>query len=199
MEIEHDPQPGLDKAGLVTALLEHLPTHSVLHRDEELRPYECDGLSAYRQRPLVVCLPDSLDQIQAILRLCHEWQIPLVARGAGTGLSGGALPDENGILLSLAKLTRILDIDPHNRTARIEPGVRNIAISEAVSSHGLYYAPDPSSQIACTIGGNVAENSGGVHCLKYGLTVHNILGLKVLTITGDVLEIGGQAARFSRL
>ncbi len=192
MEIELDPQPALNKAGLVTALLEHLPAHSVLHHDEELRPYECDGLSAYRQCPLVVCLPDSLNQIQAIMRLSHEWQIPLVARGAGTGLSGGALPLENGILLCLAKLKRILDIDPHNRTARVEPGVRNIAISEAVAHHGLYYAPDPSSQIACTIGGNVAENSGGVHCLKYGLTVHNILGLKVLTITGDVLEIGGQ-------
>jgi len=186
-------QPALDKPALVSALRALLPAERVLYREEELRPYECDGLSAYRQRPLVVCLPGTVAEIQAILRLSREWNIPLVARGAGTGLSGGALPLENGILMSLARLKRILDIDPLNRTARVEPGVRNIAISQAVAAHGLYYAPDPSSQIACTIGGNVAENSGGVHCLKYGLTVHNILGLKVLTAAGEILEIGGQA------
>ncbi len=177
---------------LVTALRRLLPAEQVIHDAEALRPYECDALSVKRRRPQVVCLPDTVDQLRAILKLCRERKVPIVARGAGTGLSGGALPLERGVLLSLARFSRILEIDPHNRTARVEPGVRNIAISEAAAPHGLYYAPDPSSQIACTIGGNVAENAGGVHCLKYGLTVHNVLGLKILTLEGELLEIGGQ-------
>ena len=158
---------------------------------EDLSVYECDGLSAYRKMPWLVVLPDTQNQVAGVLRVCHEQGVPVVARGAGTGLSGGALPVENGVLLSLAKFNQILDIDCNNRTARVQPGVRNLAISQAVLDDGLYYAPDPSSQIACTIGGNVAENSGGVHCLKYGLTVHNILALKVLTMEGELLALGG--------
>lgn len=176
---------------LVTRLRTFLPPEAVLHEKEDLRPYECDGLSAYRQTPMIVALPQTEDEVAQILRICHASKIPVVARGAGTGLSGGALPHAEGVLLSLAKLKRILELDPVARTARVQPGVRNLAISEAAANYGLYYAPDPSSQIACSIGGNVAENSGGVHCLKYGLTVHNILKLRVLTIEGEVLEIGG--------
>ena len=168
-----------------------LPSDSILATEEEKRPYECDGLSAYRQLPGIVVLPDRVDQVQSIVRLCADNGVPLVTRGAGTGLSGGALPHQEGVLLSLAKFKRILDVDPINRTARVEPGVRNLAISDAVSHLGLYYAPDPSSQIACTIGGNVAENSGGVHCLKYGLTVHNIQQIKIVTIDGELIGIGG--------
>ena len=163
----------------------------MLFEREDVQPYECDGLSAYRQVPMVVALPENEEQVRRILKLCFEKRVPVVARGAGTGLSGGALPLGNGVLLSLAKLMRILEIDREARTARVQPGVRNLAISEAAAPYGLYYAPDPSSQIACTIGGNVAENSGGVHCLKYGLTVHNILKLRAFTIEGDLLEIGG--------
>ena len=159
---------------------------------EDLRPFECDGLSVYRQLPMVVVLPETIEQAQAIMRLCHELKVPVVARGAGTGLSGGALPLADGVLLSLAKFKSILDIDPHNAMATVQPGVRNLAISEAAATYGLYYAPDPSSQIACTIGGNVAENSGGVHCLKYGLTVHNILQLKIVTAEGELLTIGSE-------
>jgi len=170
-----------------------LPVESVLHQAEDLRPYECDGLSAYQQVPMVVVLPETIKQIEDILSFCTHQKIPVVARGAGTGLSGGALPLENGILMSLAKFNRIQNIDIDNRTARVQPGVRNLAISEAASSHGLYYAPDPSSQIACSIGGNVAENAGGVHCLKYGLTVHNIFKLEVITMQGDHLTIGSDA------
>jgi glycolate oxidase len=170
-----------------------LPTEAVLYETEDLKPYECDGLSAYRQLPLVVVLPRTEEQIVKILKLCYATQTPVVARGAGTGLSGGALPHAKGVLLSLAKLNQIIAVDPLARTARVQPGVRNLAISEAVASLGLYYAPDPSSQIACSIGGNVAENSGGVHCLKYGLTVHNILKLRVLTIEGECLEVGGES------
>ena len=181
----------LNKADLLLALQTILPTASVLHETEDLHPYECDGLSAYRKLPLVVVLPESIDQVQAILRLCYKNDVPVVARGAGTGLSGGALPLENGVLLSLAKFKNIIEIDPDNRTARVQPGVRNIAISQACAEYNLYYAPDPSSQIACTIGGNVAENSGGVHCLKYGLTVHNIAQLKVVTMDGELITIGG--------
>ena len=180
-----------DKQALLIALRCILPADAVLCETEDLRPYECDGLSAYRELPMVVCLPHTIEQVQAILRACHKMQVPVVARGAGTGLSGGALPLKNGVLLSLAKFMSILEIDTANRIARVQPGVRNLAISQAAAPYGLYYAPDPSSQIACTIGGNVAENSGGVHCLKYGLTVHNVLGLKVLTMDGELLEIGG--------
>ncbi|RJQ46877.1 MAG: FAD-binding protein [Gammaproteobacteria bacterium] len=175
----------------VSALHRILPPEAVLAGAEESRPYECDGLTAYRNPPGVVCLPDNAHQVQEILRLCAQMHVPVVARGAGTGLSGGALPLSHGVLLSLAKFTRILELDPDNRTARVECGVRNLAISEAAAPYGLYYAPDPSSQIVCTIGGNVAENSGGVHCLKYGLTVHNVLGLKLLTMNGELLELGG--------
>src|SRR5205085_8248814 len=166
---------------------------SVLFEREDVQPYECDGLSAYRQVPMVVALPSTEADVQRILRICYERRVPAVARGAGTGLSGGALPLGNGVLISLAKLMRIVDIDPVARTARVQPGVRNLAISEAAAPFGLYYAPDPSSQIACPIGGNVAENSGGVHCLKYGLTVHNVLRAPVCTIEGDVIELGGEA------
>ncbi len=177
---------------LISELKSLLPAESVLYDREDLRPFECDGLSVYRQLPMVVVLPDTIEEVQKVVRLCREHNVPVVARGAGTGLSGGALPLENGVLLSLAKFKRIIDIDVENAMATVEPGVRNLAISEAASRFGLYYAPDPSSQIACTIGGNVAENSGGVHCLKYGLTVHNILMLKVVTMEGELLTIGGQ-------
>ena len=168
-----------------------LPQNSILASPEELKPYECDGLSAYTQVPLMVVIPDSIEQIQQILKICVQFDVPVVARGAGTGLSGGALPLANSVVLSLARLSQILEVDAINRTARVQPGVRNLAISEAVASLGLFYAPDPSSQIACTIGGNVAENSGGVHCLKYGLTVHNILEIKVVTIDGELITLGG--------
>ena len=168
-----------------------LPHDSVITDEESQRPYECDALSAHRSLPMVVLMPDKVEQVQALLRLCHEHQVPVVARGAGTGLSGGARPNPDAALLSLAKFTRILEVDPINRTAKVEPGVRNIVISETVAEHGLFYAPDPSSQIACTIGGNVAENSGGVHCLKYGLTVHNIQSITMLSMEGEFLEIGG--------
>jgi len=178
--------------GLLRALRSLLPPESVLVDAEDMRPFECDGLAVYRQLPMVVVLPETIEQVQCIMRLCHAQQVPVVARGAGTGLSGGALPLADGVLLSLAKFKRILSIDPHNAMATVQPGVRNLAISEAVATYGMYYAPDPSSQIACTIGGNVAENSGGVHCLKYGLTVHNILMLKVVTMEGDLLTIGAE-------
>ncbi len=180
-------------AVLLTALRAILPSDSVLWEEEDLRPYECDGLSAYRRLPLIVVLPDTIDQVQAVMRLCHQRKVPVVARGAGTGLSGGALPHSQGVLLSLAKFKSIIDIDARNRTARVQPGVRNLAISQAAAPLGLYYAPDPSSQIACTIGGNVAENSGGVHCLKYGLTVHNILQLQIISADGELLTLGGAA------
>jgi glycolate oxidase len=182
---------GVDKAAFLRLLGEHLKADGLLSDPEDLRPFECDGLSAYRTLPWIVALPETVEQAGAVLRLCHRHGVPVVARGAGTGLSGGALPVDNGVLLSLAKFTRVLGIDPLNRTARVQPGVRNLAVSEAGAPHGLYYAPDPSSQIACTVGGNVAENAGGVHCLKYGLTVHNILGLKLLTAEGELIELGG--------
>jgi len=175
---------------LIERLQRVLTREAILYETEDTRPYECDGLSAYRSTPWLVVLPETVEQVRAVLRTCHELGVPVVARGAGTGLSGGALPLDNGVLLSLAKFNRILEIDPLARTARVQPGVRNLAISEASAPHGLYYAPDPSSQIACSIGGNVAENSGGVHCLKYGLTVHNIAQLKVVTMDGELLTIG---------
>lgn len=178
--------------GFIAELKALLPAEAVIVDAESRRVYECDGLSAYRQLPGCVVLPETISQVQTVLRLCHERGVPVVARGAGTGLSGGALPVVNGILLSLAKFSEILALDPLARTARVQPGVRNISISEAAAAYNLFYAPDPSSQIACTIGGNVAENAGGVHCLKYGLTVHNILGLKFITIEGDLIELGGQ-------
>ncbi|MDO9236776.1 MAG: FAD-linked oxidase C-terminal domain-containing protein [Aquabacterium sp.] len=178
---------------VVKALLRVLPERSVLWHTEAVTPFECDGLSAYRQRPLAVALPETHEQVGAVLAACHALSVPVVARGGGTGLSGGALPHALGVTLSLARLNRILHIDPLARTAVVECGVRNLAISEAAAIHGLYYAPDPSSQIACTIGGNVAENAGGVHCLKYGLTVHNVLRVRGFTVEGEVLELGSEA------
>ncbi len=183
----------VDKARLVAALSRILPPHALLVDREDLKPYECDGLSAYRELPMVVALPDQEAQVVAILRTCHERGVPVVARGAGTGLSGGAMPHKFGVVMSLAKFKRILAVDPLSRTAVVQPGVRNLSISEAAAPHGLYYAPDPSSQIACTIGGNVAENSGGVHCLKYGLTVHNVLRVRGVTIEGEIVEFGSHA------
>jgi len=173
-------------------LADCLPPGALLSSDEAKRPYECDALSAYHAMPRVVVVPETRAQVEAVVRLCAEYRVPLVTRGAGTGLSGGALPLVDGCLLSLARFNRILDIDVANRTATVEPGVRNLAISEAVAPFGLYYAPDPSSQIACTIGGNVAENSGGVHCLKYGLTVHNVLELEILSVEGEWMTLGGR-------
>ena len=181
------------QAEIVQALGRVLPAHALLWHSEDTTPYECDGLTAYRQRPLVVCLPETYDEVQAVLRVCHQLQVPVVARGAGTGLSGGAMPHAMGVTMSLAKFNRILDLNPESRTAVVQCGVRNLAISEAAAPYGLYYAPDPSSQIACTIGGNVAENSGGVHCLKYGLTVHNVLKVKGFTVEGEPVEFGSEA------
>jgi glycolate oxidase len=175
------------------ALRELLPARAVLFDEEDTRPYECDGLTAYRQLPMVVALPETGEQVRAVLALCSKLNVPVVPRGAGTGLSGGALPPGDGVLLSMAKFMRVLRLDPQARLAVVQPGVRNAAISEVAAPYGLYYAPDPSSQIACTIGGNVAENSGGVHCLKYGLTVHNVLRVRGYTIDGDELDIGAEA------
>jgi glycolate oxidase len=178
---------------VVAALLQVVPKHALLWHAEETTPFECDGLTAYRQRPMVVALPETYAQVQGILKSCHAMGVPVVARGAGTGLSGGAMPHAAGVTLSLAKFNKILKLDAKSRTAVVQGGVRNLAISEAAAPLGLYYAPDPSSQIACTIGGNVAENSGGVHCLKYGLTVHNVLKVKGFTVEGEEVEFGSDA------
>ena len=183
----------LRQTRVVAALRAFMPEAQVLFDAEDTRPYECDGLSAYRQVPMVVALPSTEEQVSRILKTCHELDVPVVPRGAGTGLSGGALPMGDGVLLSLAKFNKILSVDALARTARVQPGVRNAAISEAVAHLGLYYAPDPSSQIACSIGGNVAENSGGVHCLKYGLTVNNVLRVRGFTIEGEAVEFGSEA------
>ena len=193
-----DPQSALHaraerQADVVAALQAVLPAHALLWNREDTTPYECDGLTAYRERPLVVALPETWEQVQAVLKTCHRMAVPVVARGAGTGLSGGAMPHKLGVTLSLAKFNKILKIDPLSRTAVVQCGVRNLAISEAAAPLGLYYAPDPSSQIACTIGGNVAENSGGVHCLKYGLTLHNVLKVKGFTVEGEPVEFGSHA------
>jgi len=188
-----DPEFRTDRPVLAARLATILPAHCLLVDDEDLRPYECDGLTAYRELPLAVCLPESEGQVIDVLRTCHQLGVPVVARGAGTGLSGGAMPHAQGVVLSLARFNRILKVDRDSRTAIVQPGVRNLAVSEAAAPHGLYYAPDPSSQIACTLGGNVAENSGGVHCLKYGLTVHNVLRIRVVSIEGEVFEIGSEA------
>ncbi len=174
---------------LAAEFRQFLPAENVVDQPTSLAAYECDGLSAYRQQPLLVLLPENIEQVQKVMRVCHQHQLPVVSRGAGTSLSGGALPHADGVVLSLAKMSQILQVDQLARCARVEPGVRNLAISEAVKSLGLYYAPDPSSQIACSIGGNVAENAGGVHCLKYGLTLHNILALKLVDSEGDIFEI----------
>jgi glycolate oxidase len=181
------------QAAVVQALSALVPAHALLWQPVDTTPYECDGLTAYRERPMVVVLPETEAQVAAVLKCCHGLGVPVVARGAGTGLSGGAMPHAQGVTLSLAKFNRIVDINPLARTATVQCGVRNLAISDAVASHSLYYAPDPSSQIACTIGGNVAENSGGVHCLKYGLTLHNILQVRGFTADGQPVTFGSHA------
>lgn len=188
--------PAVDPArreALRAALDAVLPAGCLLHRDEEIRPYECDGLAAFRQMPMLVALPTTEEQVIGVLKACSAHRVPVVPRGAGTGLSGGAMPHAQGVVLSLARMNRIVSIDPRACVARAQPGVRNLAITEAAAAHGLYYAPDPSSQIACSIGGNVAENSGGVHCLKYGLTVHNVMAIRWLTMEGEVMQAGGEA------
>jgi glycolate oxidase len=181
------------QSDVAARLAQALPAGSVLVDGEVLKPYECDGLSAYRQTPLVAVLPADEGEVAAVLRVARETGTPVVARGSGTGLSGGALPLADGILLSMAKFNRIVSVDPLARLARVQPGVTNLRISQHVAPLGLYYAPDPSSQIACSIGGNVAENSGGVHCLKYGLTVHNVARVRGITIEGDMVEFGSEA------
>lgn len=180
-------------AQLLRGLQADLPPHAILYRQEDTTPYECDGLTAYRERPLLVALPETEAQVASVLKTCHALNVPVVARGAGTGLSGGAMPHAMGVTLSLAKFNKIVAIDQRSRTAVVQCGVRNLAISEAAAPLGLYYAPDPSSQIACTIGGNVAENSGGVHCLKYGLTLHNVQKVRGYTVEGEPIEFGSDA------
>ena len=181
------------QAAVARALRDFLPGRAVLWQEEDTRPYECDGLTAYRKVPMVVALPETPEQVQRILQACQALGVPVVPRGAGTGLSGGALPPGDGVLLSMAKFMRVLRLDPLARVAVVQPGVRNAAISDVAAPFGLYYAPDPSSQIACTIGGNVAENSGGVHCLKYGLTVHNVLRVRGFAMDGGPLDFGGES------
>ncbi|MDT8879562.1 glycolate oxidase subunit GlcD [Halomonas saccharevitans] len=182
-----------DKAEVLADLQRSAPGLTLLHREEDLRPFECDGLAAYRVLPMLVALPETLEQVETLMKRCRALGVPVVTRGAGTGLSGGALPLEQGVLLVMSRFNRILDVDPDARIARLQPGVRNLAISEAAAPYGLYYAPDPSSQIACSIGGNVAENAGGVHCLKYGLTVHNVMKVEVITIEGERMTLGSEA------
>src|SRR5574343_413131 len=191
MQTSANNEKRVTREALARRLRLFLPMHCLLVDEEDLRPYECDGLTAYRELPLAVCLPETEGQVIDVLRACHQLGVPVVARGAGTGLSGGAMPHAQGVVLSLARFKRILRVDPLARLAVVQAGVRNLAISEAAAPHGLYYAPDPSSQIACTIGGNVAENSGGVHCLKYGLTVHNVLEVRGFTAEGDPVRFGG--------
>ncbi|MFN7641067.1 MAG: FAD-linked oxidase C-terminal domain-containing protein, partial [bacterium] len=192
-EQAHALQRAQRQSEVVAALRTVLPAHALLWQSEDTTPYECDGLTAYRQRPLVDALPETEAQVQGVLKACHALGVPVVARGAGTGLSGGAMPNAMGVTLSLAKFIQILKIDPVSRTAVVQAGVRNLAISEAAAPYGMYYAPDPSSPIACTIGGNVAENSGGVHCRKSGLTVQNVLKVRGYTVAGEPLEFGSDA------
>src|SRR5205809_1522009 len=177
---------------IVAALRDIVPGEGVIAAEYEMRPYESDGLTAYRQLPMVVVLPSTTEQVARVLRYCQQNGIKVVPRGAGTSLSGGALPLADGVLLGLAKFNRILEIDYDNRAVVAQPGVTNLAITKAVENAGFYYAPDPSSQIACSIGGNVAENSGGVHCLKYGMTANNLLGLEMVLISGDIIRLGGK-------
>jgi glycolate oxidase len=190
------PEPRADilakRDALIEALRSIVPGEGVIVDERELRAYESDALTAYRQTPMAVVLPDVTAQVSAVMKLCHDWGVNLVPRGAGTSLSGGALPLADGILLGLGKFNRILEIDFENRAVRVQPGVTNLAITDAVEGEGFYYAPDPSSQIACTIGGNVAENSGGVHSLKYGLTTNNLLGIEMVLLTGEVIRLGGK-------
>ena len=190
------PDPDRDvlsrRGEIIAALRRIVPGEGVIAEEEELRAYECDGLTAYRQLPMIVVLPKTTQQISDILKYCHGSGVKIVPRGAGTSLSGGALPLEDGITLGLGKFNRILDIDYDNRCVTAQPGVTNLAITHAVEADGFYYAPDPSSQIACSIGGNVAENSGGVHCLKYGLTANNLLGIEMVLMDGETVRLGGK-------
>ena len=187
-----NPVPSATKQELITKLSRVLDSECLKYLEQDLKPFECDGLSAYPKVPMLVALPTSEHEVCEVLKICYENNVPVVFRGAGTGLSGGAIPYEKGLLLVLSKLNKIVQIDSVSRTAIVQPGVRNAAISQASAKHKLYYAPDPSSQIACSIGGNVAENSGGVHCLKYGLTVNNILKIRFATIEGEIIEIGAE-------
>jgi glycolate oxidase len=180
------------RAEIVRDLVAIVPGEGVIAHEREMRPYESDGLTAYRQLPFVVVLPETTEQVSQVLRYCHAHGIRVVPRGAGTSLSGGALPLADGVLLGMGKFNRVREIDYENRVVVVEPGVTNLAISQAVAQEGFYYAPDPSSQIACTIGGNIAENSGGVHCLKYGMTTNNVLGCEMVLITGEVIRFGGK-------
>src|SRR5262245_39559170 len=194
--VMHMPEPDLEalakRERIVAALRKIVPGEGVVAAGDELRAYESDALTAYRTIPMAVVLPSTTAEVAAIMALCDREKIKVVPRGAGTSLSGGALPLADGIVLGMAKFNRILEIDFHDRVAVVQPGVTNLAITEAVAGAGFYYAPDPSSQIACTIGGNVAENSGGVHCLKYGLTANNVLGLEMVLADGEVIRIGGR-------
>src|SRR6202049_3374457 len=180
------------RAEIVAALKRIVPGEGVIASEEAMRPYESDGFTAYRQLPMVVVLPETTAQVSAVLGFCHGEGIKVVPRGAGTSLSGGALPLGDGVLLGMAKFNRIREIDFDNRVAVVEPGVTNLAVTQAVEHAGFYYAPDPSSQIACTIGGNLAENSGGVHCLKHGMTTNNVLGCELVLITGEIVRMGGK-------
>ena len=191
-DLNEYPISSTDKKTLVKAFLSILSEESVKHETEDLTPFECDGLSAYPQIPMIAVLPENEEQVCHVMKICNDHKVPIVFRGAGTGLSGGAIPYDRGVLLVLTKLKSIVQIDPLGRSAVVQPGVRNAAISEATKPYQLYYAPDPSSQIACSIGGNVAENSGGVHCLKYGLTVNNILKVRFVTIEGEIVELGSE-------
>ena len=191
-DLQEYPISSTDKKTLVKAFLSILSEESVKHETEDLTPFECDGLSAYPQIPMIAVLPENEEQVCHVMKICNDYKVPVVFRGAGTGLSGGAIPYDRGVLLVLTKLKSIVQIDPLGRSAVVQPGVRNAAISEATKPYQLYYAPDPSSQIACSIGGNVAENSGGVHCLKYGLTVNNILKVRFVTIEGEIVELGSE-------
>ena len=193
MKMPEPRQESLDKRNqVIEALAALVPGEGVIAAEDELRAYECDGLSAYRALPMAVVLPSTTEQISKILKFCDDENIHVVPRGAGTSLSGGALPVTDGIVLGLGKFNKILDIDFENRTVTAQPGVTNLGITSAVQHEGFYYAPDPSSQIACSIGGNIAENSGGVHCLKYGLTTNNVLGLEMVLPGGEVVRIGGK-------
>ena len=190
------PEPNREviarRAEIASALRDIVPGEGVIVDEDELRPYESDGLTAYRQLPLIVVLPETTEQVSQVLRYCYDNDVKVVPRGAGTSLSGGALPLADGVILGLGKFKKIIEIDYDNRCAVVQPGVTNLGITDAVSDNGFYYAPDPSSQIACTIGGNIAENSGGVHSLKYGLTTNNVLGLELVMMDGEVVRIGGK-------
>ena len=194
-----DPDILRRRGAIVAALQAIVPGEGVIDDLDGMRPYECDALSAYRQMPLVVVLPETVDQVAAILRYCQDHKVKVVPRGAGTSLSGGSMPVGDAILLGMAKFNRVLEIDYANRCARVQPGVTNLGVTKAVEHEGFYYAPDPSSQIACSIGGNVAENSGGVHCLKYGLTTNNLLGIEMVLMNGEVVRLGGKHLDLGRL